>query len=50
MGDYFFLVILQVAITKRMTAKEKMARKDVLCSDKTGSLTLNKLSVIIDFN
>ncbi|XP_002872620.2 putative ATPase, plasma membrane-like isoform X2 [Arabidopsis lyrata subsp. lyrata] len=35
----------QGAITKRMTAIEKMAGMDVLCSDKTGTLTLNKLSV-----
>uniref|UniRef100_A0A0R0J8Z3 Plasma membrane ATPase n=1 Tax=Glycine max TaxID=3847 RepID=A0A0R0J8Z3_SOYBN len=33
------------AITKRMTAIEEMAGMDVLCSDKTGTLTLNKLSV-----
>ncbi|XP_052477435.1 plasma membrane ATPase 1 isoform X1 [Gossypium raimondii] len=36
---------LQGAITKRMTAIEEMAGMDVLCSDKTGTLTLNKLSV-----
>ncbi|XP_034895173.1 plasma membrane ATPase 1 [Populus alba] len=30
---------------KRMTAIEEMAGMDVLCSDKTGTLTLNKLSV-----
>ncbi|KAG4128424.1 hypothetical protein ERO13_D09G020100v2 [Gossypium hirsutum] len=36
---------LQGAITKRMTAIEEMAAMDVLCSDKTGTLTLNKLSV-----
>ncbi|KAL4300259.1 hypothetical protein AHAS_Ahas17G0183000 [Arachis hypogaea] len=35
----------QGAITKRMTAMEEMARMDVLCSDKTGTLTLNKLTV-----
>lgn len=28
-----------------MTAIEEMAGMDVLCSDKTGTLTLNKLSV-----
>jgi H+-transporting ATPase len=35
----------QGAITKRMTAIEEMAGMDVICSDKTGTLTLNKLSV-----
>jgi H+-transporting ATPase len=35
----------QGAITKRMTAIEEMVGMDVLCSDKTGTLTLNKLSV-----
>ncbi|GLU01148.1 hypothetical protein SLE2022_184720 [Rubroshorea leprosula] len=35
----------QGAITKRRTAIEEMARMDVLCSDKTGTLTLNKLTV-----
>ncbi|RID64933.1 hypothetical protein BRARA_D00167 [Brassica rapa] len=30
---------------KRMTAIEEMAGMDVLCSDKTGTLTLNKLTV-----
>ena len=38
----------QGAITKRMTAIEEMAGMDVLCSDKTGTLTLNKLTVDID--
>ncbi|GMY23070.1 plasma membrane H+-ATPase [Fagus crenata] len=33
------------AITKRMTTIEEMAGMDVLCSDKTGTLTLNKLTV-----
>ncbi|XP_071742205.1 ATPase 9, plasma membrane-type-like [Rutidosis leptorrhynchoides] len=33
------------AITKRMTAIEEMAGMDILCSDKTGTLTLNKLTV-----
>ncbi len=37
--------MLQGAITKRMTAIEEMAGMDVLCSDKTGTLTLNKLTV-----
>lgn len=41
MGIFF----LQGAITKRMTAIEEMAGMDVLCSDKTGTLTLNKLTV-----
>lgn len=35
----------QGAITKRMTAIEEMAGMDVLCSDKTGTLILNKLTV-----
>ncbi|XP_038699506.1 plasma membrane ATPase 4-like [Tripterygium wilfordii] len=35
----------QGAITKRMTAIEELAGMDVLCSDKTGTLTLNKLGV-----
>ncbi|XP_048569213.1 plasma membrane ATPase 1-like isoform X1 [Triticum urartu] len=35
----------QGAIIKRMTAIEDMAGMDVLCSAKTGTLTLNKLSV-----
>lgn len=37
--------MVQGAITKRMTAIEEMAGMDVLCSDKTGTLTLNKLTV-----
>lgn len=41
----FYCPIFQGAITKRMTAIEEMAGMDVLCSDKTGTLTLNKLSV-----
>ena len=41
----FCTIIFQGAITKRMTAIEEMAGMDVLCSDKTGTLTLNKLSV-----
>lgn len=36
---------MQGAITKRMTAIEEMAAMNILCSDKTGTLTLNKLSV-----
>lgn len=44
--DYNILSnFLQGAITKRMTAIEEMAGMDVLCSDKTGTLTLNKLTV-----
>ncbi|XP_010531893.1 PREDICTED: ATPase 10, plasma membrane-type isoform X3 [Tarenaya hassleriana] len=35
----------QGAITKRMTAIEEMAGMDVLCCDKTGTLTLNRLTV-----
>lgn len=33
------------AIVKRMTAIEEMAGMDILCSDKTGTLTLNRLTV-----
>ncbi|KAI8467454.1 MAG: putative plasma membrane-type proton ATPase [Monoraphidium minutum] len=33
------------AIVARMSAVEEMAGMDILCSDKTGTLTLNKLSV-----
>lgn len=33
------------AIVSRLTSIEEMAGMDVLCSDKTGTLTLNKLSV-----
>lgn len=33
------------AIVARMSAVEEMAGMDVLCSDKTGTLTLNKLSI-----
>jgi magnesium-transporting ATPase (P-type) len=36
---------LKGAITKRLTAIEEMAGMDVLCSDKTGTLTLNRLTV-----
>ncbi|KAJ0233302.1 ATPase 5 [Hirschfeldia incana] len=36
---------LKGAVTKRMTAIEEMAGMDVLLSDKTGTLTLNKLTV-----
>lgn len=44
-SNIFYIPILQGAITKRMTAIEEMAGMDVLCSDKTGTLTLNKLTV-----
>ncbi|KAF7140168.1 hypothetical protein RHSIM_Rhsim06G0128600 [Rhododendron simsii] len=37
------------AITKRMTTIEEMAGMDVLCSDKTGTLTLNRLTVDRNF-
>lgn len=39
------LCLVQGAITKRMTAIEEMAGMDVLCSDKTGTLTLKKLTM-----
>ncbi|KAE8661383.1 Plasma membrane ATPase 1 [Hibiscus syriacus] len=39
------LVLLIGSYHKRMTAIEEMAGMDVLCSDKTGTLTLNKLTV-----
>ena len=35
------------AIVSRMSAVEEMAGMDILCSDKTGTLTLNKLTVDI---
>ncbi len=38
-------MFFQGAITKRITAIEEMAGMDILCSDKTGTLTLNKLTV-----
>lgn len=44
-GTADVIIITQGAITKRMTAIEEMAGMDVLCSDKTGTLTLNKLTV-----
>lgn len=40
-----FVSCYKGAITKRMTAIEEMAAMDVLCSDKTGTLTLNRLTV-----
>jgi H+-transporting ATPase len=33
------------AIVAKMSAVEEMASMDILCSDKTGTLTLNKLSI-----
>ncbi|XP_063934471.1 uncharacterized protein LOC135146240 [Zophobas morio] len=36
------------AIVSRLTAIEEMAGMDMLCSDKTGTLTLNQLSVDMD--
>ncbi|KAI5074645.1 hypothetical protein GOP47_0010606 [Adiantum capillus-veneris] len=33
------------AVVKRMTAIEELAGMDILCSDKTGTLTLNQLTV-----
>ena len=41
----FPLLSKQGASTKRMTAIEEMAGMDVLCRDKTGTLTFNKLTV-----
>jgi H+-transporting ATPase len=35
----------QQAIVSRLTAVEELAAMDVLCSDKTGTLTKNKLTV-----
>jgi P-type E1-E2 ATPase len=42
---YVVIDFWQGAITKRMTAIEEMAGMDVLCCDKTGTLTLNHLTV-----
>ncbi|KAF7153353.1 hypothetical protein RHSIM_Rhsim01G0020800 [Rhododendron simsii] len=44
----FFMCSIAVgmgAITKRMTTIEEMVGMDVLCSDKTRTLTLNKLTI-----
>lgn len=38
-------VTMAIGSHRRMTAIEEMVGMDVLCSDKTGTLTLNKLSV-----
>ncbi|KAE8708524.1 Plasma membrane ATPase 1 [Hibiscus syriacus] len=38
-------VTMLIGYHSRMTAIEEMKRMDVLCSDKTGTLTLNKLAV-----
>lgn len=40
-----FKLAKEGAIVARMSAVEEMAGMDILCSDKTGTLTLNKLSV-----
>ncbi|CAA2969494.1 plasma membrane ATPase 4 [Olea europaea subsp. europaea] len=44
-GSHRHRFFQQGTITKRMTAIEEMAGMDVFCSDKTGMLTLNKLTV-----
>lgn len=40
-----FKLAKEGAIVSRMSAVEEMAGMDILCSDKTGTLTLNKLTV-----
>ncbi|RMZ54903.1 hypothetical protein APUTEX25_000420 [Auxenochlorella protothecoides] len=40
-----FKLAREGAIVSRMSAVEEMAGMDILCSDKTGTLTLNKLTV-----
>lgn len=40
-----FVLAKEGAIVSRMSAVEEMAGMDILCSDKTGTLTLNKLTV-----
>ncbi|TXG46610.1 hypothetical protein EZV62_027889 [Acer yangbiense] len=44
-SNHGHLRLVQGAITKRTTAIEEMAGMDVLCNDKTGTLTQNKLTV-----
>ncbi len=38
-------LVQEGAIVARMSAVEEMAGMDILCSDKTGTLTLNELTV-----
>ncbi|EOA22158.1 hypothetical protein CARUB_v10002726mg, partial [Capsella rubella] len=45
MNNGFLRLCNQGTLAKRLTAIENMAGMDVLCSNKTGTLTLNKLSV-----
>jgi H+-transporting ATPase len=40
-----YALSLQKAIVSRLNAIEELAGVDVLCSDKTGTLTMNKLTV-----
>ena len=45
MSSHLDLEVQEGAIVARMSAVEEMAGMDILCSDKTGTLTLNQLSV-----
>ncbi|KAF1788251.1 P-type ATPase, cytoplasmic domain N [Phytophthora cactorum] len=48
LGVANILVLIENAIVTRLTCIEEMASMEVLCSDKTGTLTLNQLSVDMD--